>query len=244
VPDESEALAGGNMGSVVRQDDLVFRESGDWTPAVHRLLGHLQRSGVAGVPTPHGITDGREVVGFVAGDVPSYPMPPWVWGDAALESAARLLRQVHDATAGIDIDGPWRSPVHEPAEVVCHNDFAPYNLVFEAGFVVGAIDWDFASPGPRVWDLAYLAYRIVPFTTDDVGDGFSAGERRERLGRLLAAYGTDADPSEIMRTMSQRLLELATFSDDAAERLSKVELHEHASLYRHDAVHVTQALSR
>jgi aminoglycoside phosphotransferase (APT) family kinase protein len=212
---------------------------------VHRLLSHLHSSGVAGVPSPYGITeDGREVVGFIDGEVPSYPMPAWVWAVAALESTARLLRQVHDATAGVDMAGPWRSPVHEPVEVVCHNDFAPYNLVFEAGLVVGAIDWDFASPGPRVWDLAYLAYRIVPFTTEDVGDGFSAGERRERLGRLLAAYGSDAQPSEVMLTMRQRLLELAAFSDDAAEQLSKPALHEHASLYRHDAVHLPQALGR
>ena len=239
MADDPETLAGGNMGSVVRRGDRVLREAGDWTPAVHRLLGHLQSSGVAGVPIPHGISDdGREVVGFLEGDVPSYPMPAWVWTEAALESAARLLRQIHDATAGFDIDGPWRSPVHEPAEVVCHNDFAPYNLVFEGGLVVGAIDWDFASPGPRVWDLAYLAYRVVPFTTEDVGDGFSAGERSDRLGRLLAAYGTDAQPSEVMITMRQRLLELAAFSDEAADRLSKPELHEHASLYRHDSVHL------
>src|SRR5204863_4404273 len=99
------------------------------------------------------------VVGFVVGAVPAYPMPPWVWTDAALDSAARMLRQIHDATARLEIEGPWRSPVHQPAEVVCHNDFAPYNLVFDSGVVVGVIDWDFASPGPRVWDLSYLAYR-------------------------------------------------------------------------------------
>jgi Ser/Thr protein kinase RdoA (MazF antagonist) len=165
-------------------------------------------------------------------------LPAWVWGDAALESAAALLRQIHDATAGVDLDGPWRSGVHEPTEVICHNDFAPYNLVFDAGKVVGAIDWDFASPGPRVWDLSYLAYRIVPFTTDDVGDGFPESARRERLARLLAAYGAEVQPREIMSTMRQRLLDLAAFSDRAAERLSKPELREHAQLYRYDAAHL------
>ena len=95
-----------------------------------------------------------------------------------------------------------------------------------------------------MWDLAYLAYRIVPFTTEDVGDGFAETVRRERLDRLLAAYATDLDTHQVMSTMRQRLLELAAFSDEAAERLSKPELHEHASLYRHDAAQLPQARSR
>ena len=49
-------------------------------------------------------------------------------------------------------------------EVICHNDFAPYNLMFEDGRLTGVIDLDLASPGPRVWDMAYTAYRFVPLT--------------------------------------------------------------------------------
>jgi aminoglycoside phosphotransferase (APT) family kinase protein len=239
MSEDPETLSGGNMGRVVRTGDRVSRDAGEWTPAVHRLLTHLRTAGVPGVPEPHGITaDGREVVGFVEGEVPAYPMPPWVWEDDALESAARLLRRIHDATAGLEIHGPWRSPVHEPAEVVCHNDFAPYNLVFDSGVVVGVIDWDFASPGPRVWDLAYLAYRVVPLTTDDWGDGFSRTERRQRLRNLLATYGTTVEPGELMGVVHERLLELADFSDRMAVELPRPELTEHARLYRWDADHL------
>jgi hypothetical protein len=79
----------------------------------------------------------HEMLGFIHGDVPAYPMPDWVWGDQTLVSSARLLRRLHDATVGCDPSGPWRSPVHEPAEVICHNDFAPYSCVFEDGRAVG-----------------------------------------------------------------------------------------------------------
>ena len=89
-----------------------------------------------------------------------------------------------------------------------------------------------------MWDLSYLAYRIVPFTTDDVGDGFLEPARLQRLARLLAAYGAEVQPHEIMSTMRQRLLDLAAFSDRAAERLSRSELGEHAQLYRYDAAHL------
>lgn len=51
----------------------------------------------------------------------------------------------------------WQSPTREPAKVVCHNDFAPYNTDFRDRRLTGVIDWDMASPDPRVRDLSYLA---------------------------------------------------------------------------------------
>jgi Ser/Thr protein kinase RdoA (MazF antagonist) len=237
--DDAELLPGGNMGDVVRQGDKVLRSSGPWTPAVHHLLDHLNGAGVRGVPEAQGIAgDGREVLTFVKGTVPSYPMPRWAWSETALVSSARLLRQIHDVTAGLNIEGPWRSPVHEPVEVICHNDFAFYNLVFDGERVIGVIDWDFASPGPRLWDIAYLAYRAAPLSSSDRRDGFTDAERRDRLHRLLAAYGTDADLPIVMEVLRERLLDLASFSDRAAERLGKVELTGHAHEYRHDAAHL------
>lgn len=203
---------------------------------MHRLLSHLDAAGVCGVPEPLAITeDQREVLSFGEGTVPVYPMPEWVREDTTLESSARLLRQVHDVTAGLDIQGPWRSPVREPAEVICHNDFAPYNLVFDDDNVVGVIDWDFASPGPRLWDIAYLAYRIAPLSSGDRRDGFTDEERRHRLQCLLAAYGCDAESREVLAVLHERLLAPAAFSDRAAQQLGNAELREHASLYRADA---------
>lgn len=226
------------MGGVLRHGDTVIRPAGAWSPAVHRLLSHLHAAGVRGVPRPLAIEGHQEVLGFVEGTVPAYPMPEWVWSETALESSARLLRQVHDTTTELDRSGPWRSPVREPAEVICHNDFATYNLVFDGAEVVGVIDWDFASPGPRLWDLAYLAYRIVPLSAGDRGDGFTDQERRRRLRLLLAAYGCDAEGADVIATVRDRLLALADFSDQAARRLGEPELREHADLYRYDAAHL------
>lgn len=236
VDEGPERLSGGNMGEVVRVGDTVIREAGRWTPAVHRLLDHLNAAGVSGVPKPLGTTDDRrEILTFIEGTVPAYPMPRWVWAETALVSAARLLRSIHDASVDIDPAGPWRSPVHQPAEVICHNDFATYNLVFRDGEVIGAIDWDFASPGPRLWDLAYLAYRLVPMSSVDRADGFSDDERQTRLDRLLVAYGTDAAAHELLVMLHERLLDLADFSDRMAQTLDRPELSDHATLYRHDA---------
>jgi Phosphotransferase enzyme family len=235
MSDEGEVLSGGNMGPVVRRGDWVHRVSGEWSPSVHALLRHCRAVGLRSVPEVRELTDdGHEVLGFIPGTVPAYPMPTWVWSRETLTSSARLLRELHDATIGCDPSGPWRSPIHEPVEVICHNDFAPYNCVYEDGRAVGVIDFDFASPGSRRWDLAYLAYRIVPLSTD-TADGYSAHEREERLGALLSAYGTSDTPDELREMVVRRLLELASFSDTTAETHGNPELRVHAALYRKDA---------
>lgn len=233
---ESQPGLARHTSGVRRCGDDIIRPAGPWTPAVHRLLRQLTDvPGLEGVPRPHRVTDsGHEVLSFVPGSVPAYPMPSWVWSHAALVSAAVYLRRVHDATVGIDRAGPWRSPVHQPVEVICHNDYAPYNLVFDGDHVVGAIDWDFASPGPRLWDLAYLAYRIVPLSSADWADGFGTDARSERLRALLEAYGSVARPKDLLEVLERRLLEVADYSDAAADERGP-ELREHAALYRRDA---------
>ena len=236
-----EELAGGNMGPVHGDGDDVLRTAGAWTPAVHRLLGHLRSRGVDGVPEPRGLTlDGRERLEYLAGEVPGFPMPSWVWGEDALVSSAQLLRRIHDASETADRRGPWRSGGHEPPEVICHNDFATYNLVFRDGVAVGVIDWDFASPGPRLWDLAYLAYRIVPLTAVDHDDGFSDDERWRRCDLLLHAYGSASSRAELADMLRVRLVELADFSDRMSAELRRPDLATHALGYRRDAVWLRQ----
>ena len=233
--DQVEVLTGGNMGAVTRVGGTVHRRAGEWTPAVHRLLRHCREAGFSAAPEPLGITDdGHEILSFVEGTVPSYPMPVWIWSREALDSSARLMREYHDATTGCGLSGPWRSPSHEPVEVICHYDFAPYNISYQNGGAVGIIDFDYASPGPRLWDLAYLAYRIVPVSTDHA-DGFTFTERAARLRRLLEVYGSTATPADLLDMIVERLLDLATFSETMAGELGKPALNDHAAFYRKDA---------
>lgn len=256
MPDQEQAsgseqlLAGGNMGPVSRRGDVVLRVSGPWTPAVHRLLAHCRERGLSGVPEPRGIeldaAGRREVLEYLEGDVPAYPMPAWLWADAGLDSAVDLLRRFHLASATADRTGPWRSPVREPVEVVCHNDAAPYNMVFRDGRAVGLIDLDHAAPGPRIWDLAYLAYRIVPITTDRA-DGFTDTERDARLDRLLDRYAGDDGPrysrQDLLAAVADRLDALAEFSDAKAVELGRPELADHARQYERDAAAVRTRVS-
>lgn len=219
-------MAGGHTAPVVRVGDSVRRVAGPWTPLVQRLMAGLRAAGVAVVPGPRGLdAEGREVVEYVAGECPGYPLPAWVWSDDVLRQVGAALRAVHDASARLRLpDGGWREPLVEPGGVVCHGDVAPYNTVWRDGRLVAFIDWDHARPAPRGYDLGYAAYRFVSLTPPGHpdGHGLPVAEQRRRLALLCEAYG-GADPDDVLRWAAVRL-------DALVENASP-----HAPLYAADA---------
>lgn len=232
---EEETLTGGNS-TVVRVGETVRRTAGPWTPTIRRLLDTLRAAGLTEVPEPLGLDEaGRESLAFLPGVVPGYPMPAWVWDEALLREAGELLRRIHDASVSVlDQPGVWQLPAHRPVEVVCHNDVAPYNMVFSEHHLIGLIDFDTASPGPRLWDLAYLAYRLVPFSSEP-GQGLPPEDQQlERLASLITAYGWPFDPVDVLAMAATRLDDLAEYTDRRAAATSRSDLLEHAALYRRD----------
>ena len=246
-----EVLTGGNTTAVTRVGDTVRRASGPWSPTIHALLRHLRANGVDWVPEPYGFADdGREILTHLPGTAPQDPMSDWVWDDATLVQAAQRMRELHDATAGVVLEGPrlteavWWLDAHEPREVVCHNDFAPYNFVFDADHcLTGVIDWDTASPGPRVWDAAYLAYRLVPLSAPGNADLLASElpERRRRLRLLTRTYGDGLDLADLGATAVTRLLDLADFTERRADGGAE-HVRPHVAGYRADARWLTDHL--
>jgi aminoglycoside phosphotransferase (APT) family kinase protein len=233
---DEEALTGGNSNSVVRVGDTVRRPAGPWTPSVHRFLTTLRDAGIVEVPEPLGLDEhGREVLSFLPGEVGNYPMPAWMWSPAIVQEVGALLRRVHDASVPIaHLAGHWQLPTHHPVEVVCLNDVAPYNMVFQAGHLTGLIDFDTASPGPRIWDLAYLAYRLVPLGEYADDHSPAADARTQRLAALIGAYGYPFEPDAVVRVAAERLDDLAEFTDRRAADTGRADLMGHAALYRRD----------
>jgi hypothetical protein len=89
--------------------------------------------------------------------------------------------------------------MHDPAPgddtVVCHNDVCPENVVFRDGEAIALLDFDFAAPGRRAFDLATLARMCVP-VDDDVSAtalGWHPADRPRRLRLLADAYGFDSE---------------------------------------------------
>jgi hypothetical protein len=249
VPDGSEEeLTGGGTTRVVRVGDTVRRPVRPWTATVRGLLDHLEKIGFVAAPRWLGIDErDREILSYLPGEVGNYPLSADVRSEAALVSAARLLRAYHDGTVeltGSLTDG-WQFPRREPVEVVCHGDFAPYNCVFADRSAVGIIDFDGARLGPRSWDLAYALYRFAPLTDPANGDGFGDLTGQARRARLfLDSYGcTPAQRGEALSTVPVRLASLVAFMTEAARHgdpNSARHIEEgHADLYRRDASYVT-----
>lgn len=261
APGDEVVLTGGNATPVVRRGDTVRRGAGEWTPTVQALLAHVRARGVTEVPEPRGLdADGREVLSYLDGEVPSDgPLPAWLWDEQVLVEAARLIRRFHDATVGFlataaggpePVEAPvWRMPAHDPVEVVCHNDVAPYNLVFRGGHLVGLIDHDHASPGPRVWDLAYLAYRLVPLqapTNPDHPGGAVASHRDRRLAVLCDSYGPPAPdeawravtPDRVLAVLPARLADLRAYTAARAADDPDGPLTDHLAIYDADLAYL------
>jgi phosphotransferase family enzyme len=193
-----EQLGGGGLNPVRRIGDTVRRPAGPWTPTVHALLAHLERSGFRGSPHAFGVDDeGREILEFIPGEVGVLP------SDEALEDVARLVRELHDATLSFrpPPDVEWQYMVGAPreGEIVCHNDLSPWNTVWDGEAPRAFIDWDLAAPGSRVWDVAHALWRFVPLFP-----GEDPGRCGTRLRIFCEAYGR-MDPPLLMQTVRRRM---------------------------------------
>jgi Ser/Thr protein kinase RdoA (MazF antagonist) len=193
---DEEPLAGGvsNSGLVVRVGDAVHRPQTARSPAVHVLLQHLERVGFDGAPRYLGQDDqGREVLSYVEGQAAAKePREPWALTDDALRSVARLLRRFHDAVRSFDPSGhawPTDVPARFRSGLVSHNDVNLDNVVFRDGEAVALIDFDLASPGSAVWDVALAARLWVPLRADAEVADLRRGQREHRLRVFVDAYG-------------------------------------------------------
>ena len=196
------ALAGGdvNVGDnvVVRVGDTVRRPVGPHTPFVHVLLRHFESVGFDGAPRVIGADErGREILSFVAGTAALAPVPA---GEDVIEALGRLIRRMHDAQTGFTPPSDWpRGPLQPPAAspagdvVVCHNDLFPPNVVLRNGLPAAFVDWDFAGPAPRLYDVASAANHWVPLRPDAQAEkwGLAGSARGKRLRLLCDAYGLD-----------------------------------------------------
>ncbi len=186
-------LKGGRPNQIIRNKNIVHRPAGAWSKTIQSLLAHIRAEGFLDAPEPLGFdNDGNEMVSFLSGEVSNYPLSETAVSPQALISAAKLLRAYHDTTLNFPVSDQqtWMLPPRQPAEVICHGDFAPYNVVLQGKTAVGIIDFDTAHPAPRTWDIAYALYRWSPLTNPKNDDGFgNLSEQISRAHLFCDSYG-------------------------------------------------------
>jgi hypothetical protein len=195
---EEEVLHGGtaNRGQVVRIGDTVRRPQRSTSPATHALLRHLADVGFDGAPRFLGVDDrGREMLSYLPGTPVVPPYPDWALTDDALVSVAQLLHAYHRAVSSFDA-APHAWPPSPPAAhvegLVSHNDLNLDNVVFRDGRAVALIDFDLASPGSRLWDVACAARLWAPLRPDGAIDDARRGHALARFRLFVDSYGVPA----------------------------------------------------
>ncbi|WP_411333358.1 phosphotransferase [Metabacillus indicus] len=191
-----ELLTGGNVSSVYRSGQTVRRECKPNSRKIHSLLKHLEDKEFKYAPKYLGMDEkGREILTFIEGEAGHYPLKKYMWSDAVLQETAKMLRLYHDAVSDFPFDSSWKplDNTPQPYEVLCHNDFAVYNIIFNNQRPIGIIDFDVAGPGPRIWDIAYTLYTCVPlsrFYLSETGEKvyYQASEHASRIKRRINLF--------------------------------------------------------
>ena len=169
---------------------------------IQAYLAHLRDAGFAGAPLPLGVDEqGREVLSFVAGDVPRNPLPAETAGDDVLVALARLIRALHEASTGWvpPPDAVWGGTpanagqgrqTHHQAELVSHCDYYPGNVVFRDRLPVALIDFDVAHPTTRLYDIANALWYWAPLRAPrDRAPAFRDADTPHRIAVFADAYG-------------------------------------------------------
>jgi len=246
-------MDGGYNSAPRRVGDTVVRAAGPWSPNVHALLHHLERAGFDQAPRVISLSDyhAEEVLTFVSGRAGTYPVTEAQGSSASLTNMATTIRRMHDATQGFVApeSGRWQSRVALPTEIDCigHNDLGPYNVVYDGTDVAAIIDWDFAAPSSRVWDLAYAAHRFAPLSTPVTTRAFGwdpVPDQGRRLRIFAEAYGDIVGPAELIDILVVRLAAIAAHIESGIRegdpRFDRRRDERHGDSYRTDIAYILE----
>jgi len=188
-----QALTGGRITrGLVRTGGTSRRPLHDRSDYVEAVLRHLETVGFEGAPRFLGVDHkGHEILTYIEGEVLNGS--PALIPERRLRSAARLIRDFHDATAG--------TAIARGGEVVCHGDLGHHNTVFRGETAVGLIDWEEGlGPGSRLVDFAHAVWCFAA-----VGErALPVSYQAHAIKVMCEVYGW-ADPIALVDEIADRL---------------------------------------
>jgi Ser/Thr protein kinase RdoA (MazF antagonist) len=231
-----ETLSSGGVTHVVRIGQTVRRPARPFTATVQTYLSYVRSRGFTDCPEPLGRdARGREVLSYVAGDVPVEPLPSWAASSEALETLGALIRRLHDAADGWvpPADAVWGGipgvrpagvrPLFDQPELVSHMDYCPGNVVFHGGRPVALIDFDLARPTTRVADLVNALYWWAPLVDPmDRAASLVDADVPARVRAFADAYGMTAEQRAQVSPVANRMVANVALTSRAAAEADPV----------------------
>ena len=148
---------------------------------------------------------GREVLTYIPGDF----VHPHAWSDEGIWHVGRLLRDLHDATAGFQpppdaVWHPWPFHSDAPDAIISHRDTGPWNIVARDGLPVAFIDWPTAGPTDRLDEIAATAWLNAQLHDDDIAERQNLPEPPPAPPNCATSWTATSWPPPIAATSSPR----------------------------------------
>lgn len=156
----------GNMSSVKKSGNNIHRTKPFNYVTQRKFFEYLEDYNL-NIPKYIGETTNEIILSYVDGDCIHEEIHriSEINKKEMIISSAKYLAEYHKATENFPLSDDDKFYLEYngnlTCDVICHNDFAPYNITFNNYEAIGLIDFDTICPGPREWDIAYALYRFV-----------------------------------------------------------------------------------